>query len=84
MLAQVPKELRADIHLAAQVFPFRVNDYVLRELIDWEAVPDDPMFRPCFRCRKCSKIRIAHGFRRHCNETIALSSPASYPPSARA
>ena len=24
------------------VLPFRVNDYVIDELIDWEGVPDDP------------------------------------------
>ncbi len=48
LLAKVPSKLRADIHLAAQVFPFRVNDYVLRELIDWNAAPDDPMFRLVF------------------------------------
>ena len=32
----------------AQVLPFRVNDYVLDELIDWERVPDDPMFKLSF------------------------------------
>jgi len=30
------------------VFPFRVNEYVLRELIDWSAVPDDPIYRLVF------------------------------------
>ncbi len=29
----------------AQVLPFRVNDYILEELIDWRRVPDDPMFQ---------------------------------------
>ncbi len=41
-------DLRRGIELAAQVFPFRVNDYVLDELIDWDAAPDDPMFRLVF------------------------------------
>ncbi|PPJ53266.1 hypothetical protein CBER1_11811 [Cercospora berteroae] len=33
---------------AAQVFPMRVNTHVVENLIDWSAVPDDPMFRLCF------------------------------------
>ncbi|MBL8734096.1 MAG: lysine 2,3-aminomutase [Planctomycetes bacterium] len=32
----------------AQVLPFRVNRYVIDELIDWEHVPDDPMFQLAF------------------------------------
>lgn len=30
------------------VLPFRVNEYVIRELIDWDAVPDDPIYRLVF------------------------------------
>ena len=37
-----------DIATVAEVLPFRVNDYVLERLIDWDAVPDDPMFRLVF------------------------------------
>lgn len=29
----------------AQIFPFRTNHYVVNELIDWNNVPDDPIFR---------------------------------------
>jgi len=32
----------------AAVLPFRVNAYVLDELIDWDAVPDDPMYQLTF------------------------------------
>jgi KamA family protein len=32
----------------AQVLPFRVNDYVCDELIDWEHVPSDPIFQLTF------------------------------------
>ena len=32
----------------ACVLPFRVNDYVTDELIDWESVPDDPIFQLTF------------------------------------
>jgi KamA family protein len=32
----------------AAVFPFRTNRYVVDELIDWSAVPDDPIYRLTF------------------------------------
>ena len=32
----------------ANVLPFRVNNYVIDELIDWDRVPDDPMFQLTF------------------------------------
>ncbi|MDE3720723.1 lysine 2,3-aminomutase [Nocardiopsis sp. N85] len=44
--------LTADERLAVQavatVLPFRVNGYVLDELIDWDAAPDDPIYRLVF------------------------------------
>jgi L-lysine 2,3-aminomutase len=30
------------------VLPFRVNSYVTEELIDWENVPEDPIFQLTF------------------------------------
>lgn len=32
----------------AHVIPFRVNNYVVDELIDWKHIPDDPIFRLTF------------------------------------
>lgn len=32
----------------ARVLPFRVNDYVVDELIDWDHVPEDPIFQLTF------------------------------------
>ncbi|MFB4318990.1 KamA family radical SAM protein [Actinomadura sp. 21ATH] len=32
----------------ATVLPFRTNSYVLEELIDWSAAPDDPIYRLVF------------------------------------
>lgn len=32
----------------AHVLPFRVNDYVIDELIDWDHVPEDPIFQLTF------------------------------------
>ncbi|HEV7367885.1 hypothetical protein [Arenibaculum sp.] len=45
---RIPGDLRDGIRVVGQVLPFRVNAYVLEELIDWAAVPDDPMFRLVF------------------------------------
>ncbi|WP_459624705.1 KamA family radical SAM protein [Burkholderia sp. 3C] len=36
------------LRVVSQVLPFRTNEYVLRDLIDWEKIPDDPMFRMIF------------------------------------
>ncbi|MFJ8593529.1 KamA family radical SAM protein [Streptomyces sp. NPDC093598] len=41
-------DLRAGIALLAHVLPFRVNEYVLNELIDWSRPQEDPMFRLVF------------------------------------
>jgi KamA family protein len=32
------------IEAVGQVLPFKVNNYVTEELIDWENIPDDPLF----------------------------------------
>jgi KamA family protein len=47
-LRALPREQREALVAAATVLPFRVNEYVLDELIDWSAVPDDPMFQLTF------------------------------------
>ncbi len=41
-------EQRHDIRVVANVLPFKSNRYVVDELIDWSAVPDDPMYRLTF------------------------------------
>jgi KamA family protein len=42
------EEQREAVDVVARVLPFRTNRYVLEELIDWSAVPDDPVFRLYF------------------------------------
>ncbi len=37
-----------DIEVVGSVFPFKVSNYVLEELIDWESYKDDPIFRLTF------------------------------------
>ncbi len=36
------------IKVAAHVLPFRTNNYVIEELINWDNVPDDPIFKLTF------------------------------------
>jgi L-lysine 2,3-aminomutase len=39
---------RLAVRAVATVLPFRTNSYVVENLIDWEAAPDDPMYRLVF------------------------------------
>ncbi|GAB4372443.1 MAG: KamA family radical SAM protein [Acidobacteriota bacterium] len=47
-IGRLPEEIRTDMKAVSAVLPFRVNGYVLDELIDWSRVPDDPMFQLTF------------------------------------
>lgn len=47
-LRHVSAELRDSMKAVSAVLPFRVNDYVLDELIDWSRVPDDPIYQLTF------------------------------------
>jgi KamA family protein len=47
-LRYLSSEVIKDIRLATLVFPFKVNEYALDNLIDWGQAPDDPMFRLLF------------------------------------
>ena len=44
----IKKEDLEDIKVVAQVFPFKVDNYVLEELIEWQNYRDDPIFRLTF------------------------------------
>ncbi|CAL8479605.1 lysine 2,3-aminomutase [Caballeronia sp. S22] len=46
--SRVPQEVKDALSSVSKVLPFRTNEYVLRELIDWDRVPDDPVFRLTF------------------------------------
>ena len=41
-------ELRESILVVSAVLPFRTNNYVVEELIDWDRVPNDPMYQLTF------------------------------------
>ncbi|MBT8377719.1 MAG: lysine 2,3-aminomutase [Ignavibacteria bacterium] len=42
------KEERFNIEVVSNVLPFRVNNYVVEELINWENIPDDPIYQLTF------------------------------------
>ncbi len=44
-LDRMPEEERFAMRVVANVLPFRVNEYVINELIDWEKAPDDPIYQ---------------------------------------
>ncbi|MBO4140370.1 lysine 2,3-aminomutase [Micromonospora tulbaghiae] len=41
-------EVRETVRIFSRVLPFRINEYVLDELIDWSRIPDDPIFQLVF------------------------------------
>jgi KamA family protein len=47
-ITKLPNDMRFAMQVVARVLPFRVNQYVIRHLINWKNVPDDPIFRLTF------------------------------------
>ncbi len=47
-IQNLPEDQRFAIKVVSTVMPFRVNNYVIEELIDWNNIPDDPMFQLTF------------------------------------
>lgn len=47
-ITHLPKEERQVMQAVAAVFPFRTNSYVLDNLIDWNAIPHDPIYQLVF------------------------------------
>ena len=39
---------RRAIEITGQVLPFKANNYVAEQLIDWDNIPEDPIFTLCF------------------------------------
>ncbi len=44
-IQKLPEEHRWAIEVVGRVLPFKTNNYVVNELIDWDKVPDDPIYR---------------------------------------
>jgi KamA family protein len=47
-LQKLPKSFRDSMKAVAAVLPFRVNNYVIEDLIDWDNIPSDPIFQLTF------------------------------------
>lgn len=67
-LQKLSPEQKFDMEVVAHVLPFRTNNYVVEELIDWDRVPDDPMYQLTFvqkgMLRKDHFERMAEAVRR--------------------
>ncbi len=48
----LPPELREVVRVVGCVLPFRANTFVTRQLIDWERIPEDPMYQLTFPQRE--------------------------------
>jgi KamA family protein len=44
----IPEYLREAVQVISRVLPFRTNQYVMEQLIDWNNIPDDPIYRLTF------------------------------------
>lgn len=51
-LGYLSEREKRDIEVVGNVLPFKVNNYVIDELIDWENYRDDPIFRLTFPQRE--------------------------------
>lgn len=47
-VANLPEDLLEAIDVVGSVLPFKTNNYVVENLIDWNNVPDDPIFTLTF------------------------------------
>lgn len=53
---RLPPDIQRDIQVVSAVFPFRVNNYVVENLIDWENVPHDPIYQLTFPQRQMLSV----------------------------
>ena len=47
-LKTLSEEERFSLKVVSNVLPFRTNNYIVEELIDWANIPDDPMYQLTF------------------------------------
>ena len=43
-IQQMSKEDQFEMEVVGNVLPFKTNNYVVEQLIDWDNIPKDPMF----------------------------------------
>ncbi len=51
-IRKLTEEQLFEIEVVAAVLPFRTSNYVIEELIDWDNVPDDPIYTLMFPQKK--------------------------------
>lgn len=51
-MARLPESLKTDIEVVGHVLPFKANNFVVDELIDWDKAPDDPIYTLTFPRRE--------------------------------
>ncbi len=47
-ITKLTDEQLTDVDVVSQVLPFKANNYVVNELINWDKAPDDPIFTLTF------------------------------------
>ena len=52
VIQSLPEETLFEMKVVASVLPFRVNEYVINELINWDKVPNDPIYQLVFPQRE--------------------------------
>ena len=66
-----------EMELVARVLPFRTNNYVVEELIDWSNVPEDPIFQLTFpqpgMLSQEHRERIASAVKRESDQRVIQS-----------
>lgn len=61
-----------EMEVVAHIFPFRSNNYVVKELIDWDEVPGDPLFILTFPQKKMLR---PHHFKKMADVLKTKASP---------
>jgi L-lysine 2,3-aminomutase len=56
-IGKLPAADRKAIEITGRVLPFKANNYVTGELIDWDNIADDPIFTLCFPRREMLQSR---------------------------
>ena len=51
-LDRLDEETVFDMKVVSSVLPFRVNEYMINDVIDWDRVPDDPLYQLTFPQRE--------------------------------
>ncbi len=76
------KEEQYAIEIVGSILPFKVNNYVIDELIDWDDVPNDPIFHLTFpqmgMLKKNHFKDIAHARKKHNGEIEEIVKKIRY------